>query len=98
MASWRKLLARMVADPDPRSYTYDEAAGILGQLGFAPPKKKKRGGSHRKFRLEVDDPSAEHGKRGVIIGLVDSGSGTLKPVYIIQMVSTLRANDLLPKG
>lgn len=96
MASWRKLLAQMVADPDPRSYTFDEAAKILVNLGFAPPKKPK--GSHRKFRIEVSDPDAESGKRGVIVGLVDSGSGTLNPVYITEMVSTLQSNGLLPTG
>jgi hypothetical protein len=93
MASWRKLLAEMVADPDPRSYTYDEAAGILMHLGFLGPQKPS--GSHRKFRLEV----AEGGRRrGVIIALVDKGRGTLKPKYILVMVQTLRENNLLPDG
>ena len=96
MASWRKRLADMVADSDPRSYTYDEAARILVNLGFAPPKKS--GGSHRKFRIEIADPGTESGKRGVIVGLVESGSGTLKPVYITHMVSVLQSNNLLPTG
>lgn len=94
MASWRKLLSKMVADPDPRSYTYEEAEGILLQLGFDPP--PKTGGSHRRFRMEIDDPNDSSRKRGVIIGLVDKGRGKLKPKYISEMVRTLTENNLLP--
>lgn len=95
MASWIKLLAAMVADPDPRSYTYQDAARILvNHLGFSPPAKS--GGSHRKFRREVE--GADGRKRGVIVGLVDSGRGTLKPKYVRTMVQTLRENNLLPDG
>lgn len=96
MASWKKRLAEMVADADPRSYTYDEASRILQNLGFEPPRNAT--GSHRKFRLQVLDPSAPSGRRGVIVGLVDRGSGTMKPDYIRQMVATLRENNLLPNG
>ncbi len=94
MPSWQKLLARMVADSDPRSYTYQQAAGILVHLGFSPPAKTT--GSHRRFRLEIDDPADETRKRGVIIGLVEKGRGTLKPKYISVMVRTLKENNLLP--
>jgi hypothetical protein len=86
----------MVADRNPRSYSYDEVAGVLVNLGFAPP--RKGGGSHRKFRIEVPDPSSPVGRRGVIIGLVEKGHGTLKPKYITEMVRTLRENGLLPEG
>lgn len=96
MPSWQKVLAKMVADPDPRSYTYEEASGILLQLGFAAPAKSK--GSHRKFRIEIDDPADKTRKRGIIIGLVQKGRGTLKPKYISTMVQTLRESNLLPKG
>jgi hypothetical protein len=48
------------------------------------------------YFLRSTTPAAENGKRGVIVGLVNTGSGTLKPVYIAQMVSTLKANNLLP--
>ena len=96
MASWLKLLAQMVADPDPRSYTYAQAAGILVHLGFSPPHKP--GGSHRKFRIELQDPKAKGGKRGVTIGLKEAGHGTLPPKYITAMVQTLRENNLLPSG
>ena len=96
MASWRKRLARMVADPDPRSYTYEEASGILEHLGFELAKPTS--GSHRKFRRAVADPSAPSGKRGVIVGLVQKGAGTLKPKYVLEMVRTLRENNLLPPG
>ncbi len=94
MPSWQKLLAGMVADSDPRSYTYQQAAGILVHLGFAPPTKPT--GSHRRFRIEIDDPGDETRKRGVIIGLVEKGRGTLKPKYISAMVRTLKENKLLP--
>lgn len=90
MASWRKLLARMAADPKPVSYTYDEAASVLGQLGFALA--SKGGSSHRKWRRE------EPGKPTVIIGLVDSGSGEIRKVYILDMIRILRENNLLPDG
>ncbi|HEY0528690.1 MAG TPA: hypothetical protein VGD02_07665 [Gemmatimonadaceae bacterium] len=95
MASWEKLLWKMVADADPRSYSYDEAARILIRLGFAEPPKTS--GSHRRFRIEVADPTAEGGSRGVVIGLVDKGRGNLKPKYITQMIATLAENNLLPQ-
>jgi hypothetical protein len=93
MASWRKLLARMVSDPNPRSFTYEEAASVLGNLGFHLA--KPGGGSHRKWRRVVE---AAEGKRTVIIGLVEKGSGTLRPEYVKDMVRILRENGLLPDG
>lgn len=96
MASWIKLLRRMVADPRPISYTYDEAALILRHLGFEPPSKPT--GSHRKFRLEIEDPAADTGRRGIIIGLVENGHGPMKAVYVREMVRVLRENGLLPEG
>ena len=94
MASWQKLLGKMVADEDPRSYTYEEAAGILLHLGFAPPTKAR--GSHRRFRIEIDDPGDTTRKRGIVVGLVEKGRGRLKPRYISEMVRTLKENNLLP--
>jgi hypothetical protein len=94
MSSWRKRLAMMVADPRPNSYTYDEAATILANLGFKLAGKPK--GSHRRWRLALPDPSVEGGKRTIIVGLVDRGTGPLKPVYIKEMIRTLSANNLLP--
>lgn len=94
MGSWRKLLAAMVADHEPRSYTYQEAANVLKRLGFQGPAKTT--GSHRRFRVEVEDSAVPGGKRGVIVGLVEHGSGPVKAVYIRQMVQTLRDNRLLP--
>lgn len=81
----------MVADPDPRSYTYEDAATVLGQLGFALA--KPTGGSHRKWRRVVEDSA---GRRTVVIGLVQKGRDTLKPEYIKDMVEILRENNLLP--
>jgi len=94
MGSWRKRLAAMIADSDPRSYTFEEAAGILDHIGFV---QGSHGGSHRRFRRELPDPNVPSGKRGVIIGLVQSGSGCLKPVYVVEMIAALRENKLLPK-
>lgn len=74
----------MVADRNPTSYTYAEAAGILHELGFklANP---AGGGSHRLWR------------RGpAIVGLVNAGSGAVRPVYIRKMIRTLEQHDLLP--
>lgn len=36
--------------------------------------------------------------RGVIIGLVDYGSGPVPPEYVKEMVRTLQENDLIPSG
>lgn len=83
----------MAADPDPRSYTYAEAANILSNLGFS---QSQGGGSHRKFRMSIAHPNSPERTQGIIIGLVDSGSGCLKPVYIVEMMRTLRANNLIP--
>lgn len=93
MASWRKHLRRMVADPGGRAYTYEQAATILEHLNF---ENKGGRGSHRKFRVEIDDPAAPNGKRAVIIGLVQHGSRTLKPGYIKEMVRALQESGLLP--
>jgi hypothetical protein len=93
MASWRKLLARMVSDPNPRSFTYQEAATVLGNLGFHLA--KSGGSSHRRWRRVVE---AEGGPRTVVIGLVEKGSGTLRPEYVKQMVRILRENGLLLDG
>jgi len=93
MPGWRKLLDQMVADSDTRAYTDDDAAKVLLQLGFEDKGGK---GSHRRFRIEIQDPTNPDAKRGVIVGLVQRGKGTLNPVYILKMVEVLRANDLLP--
>lgn len=88
MARWKKLLAQMLTDASPTTYTYQEAATVLAHLGFelAP----HGGGSHRKWRQKTTFGNS------VIIGLVDKGAGTLKPYMIRDMVSQLRQNDLLP--
>lgn len=94
MGGWRSLLLDMVADQDPRSYTFHNAAGVLMNLGFVPPRKPS--GSHRIFRREIEDLGSPSGKRAVTVGLVDAGKGTLKPIYIREMIKVLRANSLLP--
>ncbi|MCO4098772.1 MAG: type II toxin-antitoxin system HicA family toxin [Gemmatimonas sp.] len=94
MANWAKLLAQMVADPDPRNYTYADAVRILKALGFARP-AGKRGGSHRVWRRA--DPSGNV-HRTTIVTLVEKGHGTIKPVYIRDMVAALRDAGLLPDG
>jgi hypothetical protein len=86
MGSWRKLLGRMLADTKPNSYTYDDAARVLRQLGFV---ESPGGGSHRVWRRDVSG-------HGVRIGLCDSGRGPLKAVYIKEMLATLRAFQLVP--
>lgn len=88
MAGWRKTLRRMVNDPSPTGYTYDEAATVLSKLGFtlAP----SSGGSHRKWRLDLSN--------GVIVrvGLVERGSGTMKAYLVRDMLDRLREHDLIP--
>lgn len=94
MASWKKLLAAMVADPDPRSYTYEDAAKVLNRLDFTLS-NPKNAGSHRLWRRVVEDGTS---KRSVYIGLVEKGTGTLRPEYIKTMVRILQENGFLPKN
>lgn len=88
MAKWTKLLQRMLEDTNPGNYRYDEAVRILDKLGFtlAP----SGGGSHRTWRREV--------RPGVTarVGLVDKGHGTLKAVYIVEMIKVIREYGLIP--
>ena len=78
----------MLTDDKPTGYTYVDAAAVLSALGFevAP----QGGGSHRKWRLKPTDGNV------VVIGLVDSGKGTLKPYLVRDMLSQLRARGLIP--
>jgi predicted RNA binding protein YcfA (HicA-like mRNA interferase family) len=94
VARWEKLLAAMLTDTRPRSYTYDDMVTVLTQLGFTLARRGS--GSHRNWRRELPDSSEPNGHRTVNIGLVDSGSGTLKAVYVKQAMRTLRENNLLP--
>jgi predicted RNA binding protein YcfA (HicA-like mRNA interferase family) len=87
VARWRKLLARMLSDSKPSTYTYSDAAAVLSALGFevAP----SSGGSHRKWRAQAPNGNA------VIIGLVDKGYGTLKPYLVRDMIAQLRQSGFL---
>jgi hypothetical protein len=88
MASWKKLLAQMANDPNPKGYQYEDAARVLRQLGFelAPS-----GSSHRKWRTRLGDPP-----RTVVVGLVQPPRGPVPKEYIQDMMVTLRANGLVP--
>ena len=88
MARWRKLLQDMIQDTDPRNYEYDDVSLVLRHLGFE--EAPHRGGSHRKWRFRGPDGLV------VVVGFVTHGSGTLKPVYIRDMVGQLRKNRLIP--
>ena len=90
VARWEKLLAAMLTDRKPRSYTYEDAALVLSRLGFslAP----RRSGSHRLWRIVVADPT---GPRSVYVGLIERGHGTLPPEYVKTMVRILRDNALV---
>ena len=88
MGNWKKLLRTMAADPDPRGYSYDDAARVLRQLNFAEPRKPD--GTHRRWRLKLPDGNV------VIVGLVQKGHGTLKPGYIRDMVKALQDHGLIP--
>lgn len=78
----------MLSDNKPTGYTYQDAALVLRKLGFdlAPT----RSGSHRKWRLKTAVGNA------VIIGLVEKGSGELKPYLVREMLKQLKDNDLIP--
>jgi len=88
VASWEKLLSRMLTDANPIGYTYDEAALVLRHLDFqlAP----HGGGSHRKWRRR--SPAGN----SVVIGLVEKGSGSLKPYLVRDMIDQLRLHGLIP--
>ena len=96
MPSWKKLLADMVADPRPRSYSYQDAVTVLRHLGFTPANAKPKG-SHRVWRYEFRD---DEGKKitTAVVGLVDSGSGKLKPKYITKMIDVLQSHKLLQQA
>ena len=93
MTSWRKLLSQMVAVPHAQSYTYEDAARVLRNLGFEPARSKPKG-SHRVWRKEV---VVEGVKRAVYIGLVDKGHGNIKSVYIKEMLRILETHSLIPE-
>lgn len=79
----------MLSDSNPITYTCADAARVLIALGFevAP----HGGGSHRKWRLRSNVGNV------VVIGLVEKGSGALKPYLIRDLVSQLRSNALVPE-
>lgn len=87
MSKWDKLLQRMMNDQKAVGYTYAEAAGVLRSLGFSLAARS--GGSHRKWALRQGDTT-------VVIALVESGKGTLKPYLVRDLVRQLRDNGLLP--
>jgi hypothetical protein len=88
VANWQKLLRRMLTDANPIGYTYDEAVLVLSHLGFqlAP----HGGGSHRKWRQR--SPAGNP----VVIGLVEKGSGSLKPYLVRDMIQQLRLHRMIP--
>jgi predicted RNA binding protein YcfA (HicA-like mRNA interferase family) len=88
MARWKKLLAKMLSDTSPMSYTYAEASSVLEHLGFVLAPSSK--GSHRKWRYKTTDGSV------VVVGLLEKGSGTLKAYLIRDMVDQLMTNGLVP--
>ena len=95
MPGWKKRLSRIVQDPRPTSYTYDEVARLLeNHLGFTLAKPID--GSHRRFRRRIPDPSRPGSETTIVVGLV--APGILKPEYVKAMVRVLRANGLLPDG
>jgi len=78
----------MLSDHSPTTYSYDDASLILRRLGFdlAP----HAGGSHRKWRRRAGLGAV------IVIGLVEKGSGTLKPYLIRDMIAQLTDHGLIP--
>lgn len=77
----------MLSDASPTDYSYTDATSVLVRLGYelAP----HGSGSHRKWRRKLPDGAIS------IIGLVEKGSGTLKPYLIRDMVRELRRSGLV---
>ncbi|MEX2153048.1 MAG: type II toxin-antitoxin system HicA family toxin [Gemmatimonadaceae bacterium] len=94
MPRWEKTLSAMLSDLTPRSYTYQDLVSILEGLDFSLA--RRAAGSHRIWKRRISDPSSPSGTRTVSIGLVDSGSGTIKAVYVKETLRILRENNLLP--
>lgn len=90
MSRWKRLLARMLHDSDPRGYRYEEAAGILERLGFVLSPCSRQT-SHRVFRC-----AGPSGKIISMIRLVEKGHGTLKPYLVREMMAELKSKGLLP--
>lgn len=89
-----KLLDAMLRSSDPRQFRYRDAAAVLTSLGFEPARTKPSG-SHRVWRRRLNVGDA---RSTVYIGLVDPGNGTIKPVYIKQMLAILLQHGLIQGG
>lgn len=81
----------MLRAREPRGFTYEDAATVLRSLGFEPSRTKPKG-SHRLWRREL---ATDNGMQTVYVGLVQSGHGTLKPVYVKKMLEVLLHNHLI---
>jgi hypothetical protein len=88
VATWKKLLARMLTDSSPTAYTYGEASSVLRHLNFALA--PSGGGSHRKWRRKLPDGTV------IVIGLIEKGTGALKAYLIRDMVRQLINYGLVP--
>ena len=87
MASWRKRLSALMADPGAKGYSYAELATLLENLGFELSSPSS-GSSHRKWRLR------RAGRPMIVVGLVEKGSGHVKECYVRDMRDTLRGEGL----
>ncbi len=87
MAHWEKTLTRMARRGSASGYTYREAAAVLSGLGLKLA--RSTGTSHRTWRGVGRDGLPFY------VGLVDHGSGTLKPYLIRDMISTLRQHGII---
>ncbi len=76
----------MLDDPKPVGYTYEDCIRVLRQLGFELATKS--GTRHRKWR---------HGTLGgmATVGLLDM-PGPLPRVYLEEMLTMIRRNNLVP--
>lgn len=75
MARWRKQLAKM--RECSKGWRYKQLASILRRHGFKL--LPHGGGSHRLF----EHPSGRY------VGLVDTGKGFLKPVYVEEALEAI---------
>lgn len=74
MSRSEKILEEMRGRP--KGWTYDQVKRVLEYYGF---ETRSKGGSHRLFKHSS----------GERVGLVDAGSGTLKPVYVEEAVAAI---------
>lgn len=84
MSQLDKLLAKLLSEPAPRDFTWQELQKLLRGYGYT---EKKNSGSRRKFYKQGSDGDAVP-----IILHEPHPESTIKHVYIKQIINALKDN------